>query len=203
MKNLVTAFVAALLVSGVITTLTLKPDLAYSKNLKKGTVSSVVEDMLRPIAVSPPKDQEVCFSPNEPCDVKLVKFIDSAEKSLDIAIYDINIDELVHHALVKAKKIPVRFVVDRRQAKGSHSLVPLLFKAGAKIRYGHQRGIMHNKFTIVDGKAIEIGSFNYTNHAFKANRENQVYLWNPEIVERFRKEFEVLWNSGDPIAKFK
>jgi phosphatidylserine/phosphatidylglycerophosphate/cardiolipin synthase-like enzyme len=39
------------------------------------------------------------------------------------------------------------------------------------LRFGHtSEGIMHNKFVIVDGKMIEIGSFNYTNHASKANQ---------------------------------
>ena len=122
-------------------------------------------DKLDEALVSPPKDEEACFSPDEPCDIKLLKFIDSANSSLDIAIYDINLDELVHHFLVKALKIPVRIVVDRRQAKGGHSLVPTLLQGGAQLRYGRQRGIMHNKFVIVDGKRVEVGSFNYTHHA--------------------------------------
>jgi phosphatidylserine/phosphatidylglycerophosphate/cardiolipin synthase-like enzyme len=162
---------------------------------------SSLQEAIRPIMISPPKDSEVCFSPQDPCDLKLIKFLDTAEKSIDIAIYDINIDELVHHLLLKAKKIPVRIVVDRRQSKGSHSLVNLLIKAGAQVRFGRQRGIMHNKFMIIDGKAIETGSFNYTNHAFKANRENQIYLWNPHIVEEFRQEFEILWKTGSPPEK--
>ncbi len=147
--------------------------------------------------VDAPLDQEVCFSPSEPCDLKLIKFMESAKTSLDIAIYDLNLDALVHQALVLGKKIPVRIVVDRRQAKGSHSLVPLLLKAGAQVKYGHQRGIMHNKFTIVDGKMLETGSFNYTNHAARANNENQVYLTNPVIVERFKKRFDELWARAD------
>jgi hypothetical protein len=98
--------------------------------------------------VAMPVHEDVCFSPDQHCDAKLVKLIQSAEKSLDIAIFDINIDQVVHEILVKSKKIPVRFIVDRRMAKTRYSSVPLLEKAGVKLRYGKQRGLMHNKFDV-------------------------------------------------------
>jgi phosphatidylserine/phosphatidylglycerophosphate/cardiolipin synthase-like enzyme len=148
--------------------------------------------------VAPPVDEEVCFSPEEKCDAKLVKFVETAKASLDVAIYDINLDNLVHEILVLSKKIPVRVIVDRRQAKGHHSLVNTLIQGGVNLRYGHQRGIMHNKFTIVDGRMIETGSFNHTNHASRANNENQVYLASPKIVSRYQRRFEEIWAKGDP-----
>jgi phosphatidylserine/phosphatidylglycerophosphate/cardiolipin synthase-like enzyme len=90
--------------------------------------------------------------------------------------------------------------VDKREAKGPHSLVALLIKAGANVRHGHQRGIFHNKFTIVDGKMIETGSFNYTNHASRSNNENQIYLANPQIVDRFKKHFDEVWERADILG---
>ena len=150
--------------------------------------------------VDAPLDQDVCFSPDENCDFKLLKFIQSAKKSIDIAIYDINLDQLVHELLIKSKKIRVRVIADRRQSKGPHSLIPLLLKAGASVRYGHQKGIFHNKFTVVDGRMIETGSFNYTNHASKSNNENQVYLCEPKIVQRFHNQFESLWSKSDAVS---
>lgn len=158
-----------------------------------------IKRAIDPATVKVPQDQEVCFSPYEPCDIKLLKFVQTAQKSVDVAIYDINLDQLVHELLVLSKKIPVRVIVDHKQAKGPYSLVSLLAKAGANIRYGHQRGIFHNKFTVVDGKMIETGSFNYTNHASLANNENQVYLANPQIVDRYRKHFDDLWGQADPV----
>ncbi|MGZ3768530.1 MAG: hypothetical protein ACXVCP_10540 [Bdellovibrio sp.] len=64
--------------------------------------------------VSAPKPNEVCFSPVGHCDIKLIKFIENAKRSIDIAIYDINLDQLVHTILVKSKDIKVRIVVDRK-----------------------------------------------------------------------------------------
>ena len=162
---------------------------------KKSIIVNAIETAL----IQTPRDGEVCFSPDEPCDIKLIKFVQSAQKSIDVAIYDITLDKLAHELLVASKKIPVRILVDRRQSKGNHSLVPLLIKAGAQVRYGYQRGIMHNKFTIIDGKIIETGSFNYTNHATQANNENQVYLATPTIVDRYIKKFQEIWNKGNLI----
>ncbi len=146
-------------------------------------------------------NEEVCFSPDEHCDEKLIEFIKGATKSIDVAIYDINLDQLVHQLAVQSKKIKVRVVVDRRQSKGHHSLVSTLIKAGVDVRYGHQRGIQHNKFAIVDGKMIETGSFNFTNHASKANQENQIYLSSPTVVVRYRERFEKMWESADAPEK--
>ena len=148
-----------------------------------------------------PGDQEVCFSPEEHCDIKLVKFVRGARKSIDVAIFDINLDGFVEALVKKAKELPVRIVVDKRQAQGDKSGVPTLVKAGVEVRYGHQKGIMHNKFVLVDGGMVETGSFNHTRAASFANNENQIYLTNAKVVERFSHRFEKLWREGRAVRK--
>jgi len=147
-----------------------------------------------------PQDGDTCFSPEEHCDEKLIHLVQSAEHSIDIAIYDINLDQLAHQLLVKSKTATIRILVDQRQSKEKKSAVSLLAKAGINIRYGHQRGIMHNKFTIVDNKIVETGSFNYTNHASIANNENQIYLASAKIVRRYHDRFEKIWGEGKALA---
>ena len=145
-----------------------------------------------------PKDNETCFSPDEPCDQKLWKFIQSATKSLEIAVYDITHEKIVHEIAVASKKVKTRVIVDRRQAKEPRSLVSTLIKAGVEVRYGTQRGIMHDKFTIVDGTRLETGSFNYTFGASFKNQENQLYIAEKAIVERYRQRFESMWEKAKP-----
>ena len=156
--------------------------------------------------IAVPKDKEVCFSPDERCDVKLWKFIQTAQKTLDVAVYDITHPKIVHEILVASKKIKVRVVVDRKQSKGEHSLVDLLIKGGAAVKFGKQRGIMHNKFTVVDGARLETGSFNYSNNATNNNQENQLYLEDPAAVRRYADRFEKMWSEGKAadlsIAKY-
>ena len=175
---------------------------AFGKSQKKSAPQSPAPQSkteLSAAQIDLPRDQEVCFSPDEPCDLKLLKFIESAEKSIDVAVFDINLDQIVHALLVKSKTIQVRVLVDKRQSKGPHSLVKTLVKGGVQVRYGSQRGVMHNKFVIVDQKSIETGSFNYTNHAYKANQENQIYLVNSSIVDRYLKRFEQSWSKGREV----
>ena len=158
---------------------------------------SIADEPLSPGKIPPARSTEVaCFSPDEDCARRLAKFLESATKSIDVAIYDLNEDQIVHQLLVKSKVIAVRVLVDRRQSKRSHSAVPLLMKAGVKVRFGHQRGIMHNKFAIVDGARIETGSFNYTHHATSANQENQLYLYSPDIIQRYKVQFEKVWRDS-------
>ena len=146
--------------------------------------------------VTAPVDNEVCFSPDKGCDVKLWKFFQSATKSLDIAVYDITHPKLVHEILVASKKIAVRVVVDQRQSKGTHSLVSTLIKGKVPVKFGYQRGIMHHKFTLVDGKRLETGSYNYSDNATFRNQENQIYLSEPTIVKKFQDQFEQMWKEG-------
>ncbi len=175
------------------------PEGAWGRSRKKSSHPlDALGNWAEQALIAAPVDQETCFSPDEPCDVKLVKFIQSAAKSLDVAIFDLTLDQIAHHLLVQSKKIPVRVVVDKRQSKGQHSLVRTLIKGGVAVRLGSQRGVMHNKFTIVDGRRIETGSFNYSNNAARNNNENQVYLDSPMIVARFKKRFETLWLEGRP-----
>ena len=139
---------------------------------------------------------DVCFSPDEACDEKLIEFIQSAKQSLDIAVFDITHPQIVHEILVMARRVPVRIMVDKRQSKEPHSLVSTFLRAGAQVKVGYQRGIMHNKFIVLDQNTVETGSFNFTNSASFKNQENQVYLNEPKLVERFRSRFEKMWNEG-------
>jgi phosphatidylserine/phosphatidylglycerophosphate/cardiolipin synthase-like enzyme len=143
-----------------------------------------------------PKDNETCFSPDENCDEKLRKFILSAKESLDIAIFDINLNKIVDAIVEQSAKVKVRLVVNRKLAKDSAPAIARFKENKMFVRVGKQSGIMHNKFTIVDGKRLETGSFNYTNGAANKNQENQVYLSTPSIVERYRERFQKVWENG-------
>jgi phosphatidylserine/phosphatidylglycerophosphate/cardiolipin synthase-like enzyme len=145
----------------------------------------------------------VCFSPEETCDDKLASFYDLADKSIDVAIYDINRPRLVEALIKKSKSIPVRIVCDERQSKGPHSAITELVRSGVQVRFGHQKGIMHNKFSVVDGSVLETGSFNYTTHAATANQENQVYFIDPKMVSIFASKFEAMWTLAKPYGAKK
>ncbi len=140
-----------------------------------------------------------CFTPDQDCETEIVNFVKSAKTKLDIAAFDLTLDQLVHHILVQQKKkILVRVVVDRRQSRGQNSLVSTLIKGGVPVRIGVQRGLMHHKFIIVDDKELETGSFNFTHGAANKNQENQIYLNDSKVVQAYSKQFERVWGKAKP-----
>ena len=140
--------------------------------------------------------QEVCFSPEEKCDLKLIQYIKNAKKSLNIAIFDITLAPLTEAIIEQSKKIPVKILVDSRQTKHHYSLVSEFIHSPAEVRFGSQRGIMHHKFAIIDHRILQTGSFNYTGGASHFNQENQIYLWNPHIIRRYQMQFDKIWEKG-------
>jgi mitochondrial cardiolipin hydrolase len=145
-----------------------------------------------------PNDGATCFSPDEPCDKTLTEFIQSAEKSIDVAIYSLSLYTVTNALIEKSRKIPVRVIVDRGNAEGKYSSVRTLIKNNVQVRYGNQISLFHHKFTVVDGEMVETGSFNYSMGATKRNHENQIYLSSPSIVTRYADEFQKMWADADP-----
>jgi len=143
-----------------------------------------------------PKDNEACFAPDENCDAKLVKYILSAKESLDIAIFELTHQKIVDAIVQQSFKIKVRLIINRKMSKDNDKAIETLRENKVFFRIGKQKGIMHNKFTILDGKRLETGSFNYTNAASHSNQENQIYLSTPSIVERYKERFQKMWENG-------
>ncbi len=154
-----------------------------------------------PAAPTAPPDGTTCFSPDGGCADLLTGFLGSARASVDMAIYDLTLDRVARRlAALRAKGVSVRVLVDRREARWDrYSRVPRLVEAGVEVRTVDLRGIMHDKFCVVDGREVETGSFNYTRSADRRNAENQVYLTSPSVVAAFRREFRRLWSRARPL----
>ena len=171
------------------------PPLAEARRAKHAPVRDDDRESEFALA-SAPKDNEICFSPDEPCAAKLIKFIQTAKTSIDIAIFEMTNRKIAEAIVEAAKTVKVRMVVNRKLVKDSGPAYEIIKAAGVPIRAGKQKGIMHNKFTIVDGKRMETGSFNYTYAAGNSNQENQFYIGQPAVVERYHERFEKMWREG-------
>ena len=74
----------------------------FSSEAKSEKLIKALSNKIQSSLITTPKSNEVCFSPNEFCDIKLQRFLESAEKSIDMAIYDINLKSLVDLILEKS-----------------------------------------------------------------------------------------------------
>ena len=137
----------------------------------------------------------VYFSPKGNCEKMIVNRINSAEKTIDTAVYSINNDNIVN-ALIEAKKrgVKVRILTDKTQAKGISSKVKYLYDNRINIRVHSQFKIEHNKFAVYDKVKGSTGSFNWTNPAEKKNSENCIFFDDEDgTVSKYLKRFEYLW----------
>ena len=138
------------------------------------------------------------FSPNGGVASNIIKVINNTKSSIDLAIFDLTADDIAS-SLEKAQKrgVKIRIIADSRQAKGRNSNIPMLVddQFNVKITHGEGRGIMHNKFAIFDGKLMVTGSYNWTNNAERFNYENAIFITDPNVITKYRKEFNRIWTS--------
>ena len=140
---------------------------------------------------------DTCFSPIESCDQKLISVINTAKKTLDIAIFSITHPEIAE-SIVKAKQrgVKVRMVVDKGQSSGTRSQTDELVSSQVSIKIGNSGKIMHDKYCIIDNKILETGSFNYTMNATLFNTENQIYITDKKVIKKYKVNFERLWDEA-------
>lgn len=145
---------------------------------------------------------DIHFSPNEGVNSFLTKVIDDTKKNLDIMMYSFTSEKLAK-AVVRAHKrgVVVRVLLDETQAGGQHSQDEFLIKNGVKVRIENQEGSLHNKVTIVDGKMVITGSYNWTTSAEEKNQENIIIFTvedDEEAVMKYQERFETLWHLNSP-----
>jgi len=141
---------------------------------------------------------QISFCPKDPCSENLISQLDAAQQTIDIAIYSFTLDE-ISDALIAAHErgVTVRVVFDKSQAASQYSEDERLAQAGIPLKIMQKnRGIMHNKFAVIDNQTVATGSYNYSQNATENNNENLIILHSPQIAEQYETEFEFLWNEN-------
>jgi phosphatidylserine/phosphatidylglycerophosphate/cardiolipin synthase-like enzyme len=146
---------------------------------------------------------QVYFSPNGGCEQAVVDQVRQAAHTIDIAMYFLSSREIAR-ALVRARQnnVQVRIVLDQGQEIESSSKSSYLVKHGFDVRYHMGFGLMHNKFAIIDGKALITGSFNWTRTAQERNEENLLVITDDDsLIRQYEQRFEYLWKGSRRDAR--
>ncbi|OXA53060.1 Mitochondrial cardiolipin hydrolase [Folsomia candida] len=127
---------------------------------------------------------------------QLMWYMQQAERTLDVAIYHSNF-RLLEDVLfdMARKKVRVRVVTNGVQVREKPKII--LSPHGGGLLLDH----MHNKFIVIDDKAILTGSLNWTNSAITENRESMVVTNDAKTVGLYTEEFQKLWEMSDPSVK--
>ncbi|MEK6958858.1 MAG: phospholipase D family protein [archaeon] len=143
-------------------------------------------------------NSEVYFCPEDHCGDQLISKINSAQTTVDIAIYSFTHDGL-GAAVIAAKQrgVSVRVVFDNDQAANDYSEDEKFMAEGILVKKRNGSGYMHNKFTVIDGNFVATGSFNYSANADEKNDENLIFLWSKDLAAKYTAEFEELWAQSN------
>ena len=143
-------------------------------------------------------ETEVLFSPDQSIQEVLLKEIDSAQSTIDLAVREITSQNL-SQALVRAKGrgVTVRVITDSKKAKMKSSKITSLIQEGisVKVLRGKDHRVMNHRFVIFDGKKAATGSFDWSEASERWNDEDILILSETEVVISYQKEFERLWRE--------
>ena len=140
----------------------------------------------------------------------LASFLAAAERTLEIAIYDVHLppplSEIVHGALAgaAARGVAVRFAYNVDHAKEipvppPPETVPEVLEAlpFPTAAIPGVPDLMHHKYVVRDGASVWTGSTNWTADSW--TREENVFLTvdSSGLAARYLADFEQLWTSRD------
>ena len=122
-------------------------------------------------------------------DAILAASIDRAERSVDFAVYEVDLWS-IRDALIRAHRrgVEVRVVTD----DGSLSIpeIEALLAEGIPIVGDGTDSLMHHKFVIVDGVEVWTGSMNLTVTGAYRNNNNLLMLRSEALAQRYLAEFD-------------
>lgn len=155
-----------------------------------------------PMLSSAAPSVQVGFSPEGSARQLVLDTIASARTSIQILAYAFQAPDIAQ-ALVDARQrgVQVRIVVDKKRNTGqaSQAAMDLVVRNGIELRTNDRFHIHHDKAMIVDGDAVETGSFNYAPSAETANSENVLVIRGmPEVTQQYLQHWQSRWELGVP-----
>lgn len=135
-------------------------------------------------------------------DAKLVELLDSAQRTIDVADYDFDLAN-VADAMVRAKQrgVTVRMVtdgdtIDNTKQKAVQDAFAKLKRASIPIvDDGGRKAIMHNKFTVVDRRFVQTGSWNYTDGDTYHLNNHMIVIRSDQLAENYTVEFNKMFEK--------
>ncbi|KAJ2800000.1 hypothetical protein H4R20_004224 [Coemansia guatemalensis] len=158
-----------------------------------------------PVAARPPSPHQrsevyirTFFFPSEESFGQLIGFLESAQRTLDICVFNIT-DNDVARAIIAAKErgVEIRIITDDEQLEcRGNDVRRLQDDHGIPFKTDNDPDrFMHNKFAIIDRRAVWAGSYNWTVGARRSNNESAICTNDPATAQAFSGEFEDLWSK--------
>lgn len=133
------------------------------------------------------------YAPVENLERVDVGLLNEAGETIDMAAYILT-DRPVIDALIAAKErgVAVRLLLDPSQKSDLVRLEPLK----DAIRFRKRGPIMHLKSYLVDGERLRTGSANFTASGLKQQDNDLVVTRDRVLIERFKANFDRMWENA-------
>jgi phosphatidylserine/phosphatidylglycerophosphate/cardiolipin synthase-like enzyme len=144
---------------------------------------------------------ETHFSPRGDCAATIIKHLDAATTSIDVAAYQFTSEPLgkaIERAM--ARRVSIRVLVDRTQEGYPAATLSGLKKAGVALRTDRGERLMHNKFAVIDSTVTITGSYNWTRNAEINNSENLIVIRDDTVAAAYAANFATHWEHAQPFA---
>jgi phosphatidylserine/phosphatidylglycerophosphate/cardiolipin synthase-like enzyme len=128
--------------------------------------------------------------------LETVAAIETAQTSIELAIYALNIREITT-ALINAHQrgVQVRIVTERDNY--TDGTMAELADAGIPIEQDRGNdGLMHNKFMVVDGQVVFTGSWNMNFGALQYDYNDWLKIQSPTLAANYQAEFNEMFEKG-------
>lgn len=169
-----------------------------SSKLEKGEISVIYTDL------------NETFLPTTKCETKACKVlkneIDSAEETIDFAVYGINNQPEIYNTLVNAynRGVKIRWVADYDKKDQNYypdtlklQKIITTYNTDKETDLSGQSAIMHNKFFIFDNKKVFTGSANITSTDIAGFNSNiSILIDSDKVAQIFTQEFEQMYNGA-------
>ena len=142
-------------------------------------------------------DIDVCFSPEDNCEVKLVDLINSSKHSIDCAIYDIGLEAVTNSLISSAESgKKVRIVSDEATARKKSSDIGKIRSSDINVILSPESSsIMHDKFCVFDNKIVWVGSMNFTLNGNYKNNNNDLIIKDKKVANLFTQKIDSFFNG--------
>jgi len=142
---------------------------------------------------------EVLFSPRGSIKDAIIQNITSSRGTIDVTAFTFTSGDIAE-ALYQAKErgVEVRVIIDQTQDAKGYPVLRFLKEEGFDLQFlkGNVGGSMNNAFVIFDDKLLVTGSYTWTEYAEKFNYENAIFIDESDVVEKYKNEFEALYDKS-------
>jgi phosphatidylserine/phosphatidylglycerophosphate/cardiolipin synthase-like enzyme len=184
-KNKIKIIIALLVIIVILNWSTISD---FAKNNFDGIVGKATDI---PEVVALPEETtvapDVYFCPDDDCVRELMLWLDAAEDYIHCALFEVGLEELRDKLVNLSNDVEVKLITDDRYYDAVEDL--------DFARHDNRSGLMHNKFCVLDGKAVWTGSFNPTQRGNYHNNNNAIFYHSKNLAESYEAEFNEMWSG--------